>query len=145
MQSVSSRICVTIAVSISYDDNHYTTGTSIYIYVCVCVCACVWRCLWCNGYRRRKCIYIYIYNFFTDKKFIMLSLLRGYLASTIFCLLHRDWNRDKGLKENNQPCDSNKGLSSELLDGHWLQQKKPKEGRRVYRYETKPRRAAWNL
>ena len=28
MQSVSSRICTRVAVSISYDDNHYTTGTS---------------------------------------------------------------------------------------------------------------------
>ena len=56
MQSVSFRIWTRVAVSISYDDNHYTTGTSIYvniyityyelttrllayyIYVCVCVC-----------------------------------------------------------------------------------------------------------
>ena len=29
MQSVSSRIWTRVAVSISYDDNHYTTGTSI--------------------------------------------------------------------------------------------------------------------
>ena len=28
MQSVSSRIWTPVAVSISYDDNHYTTGTS---------------------------------------------------------------------------------------------------------------------
>ena len=28
MQSVSSRIWTSVAVSISYDDNHYTTGTS---------------------------------------------------------------------------------------------------------------------
>ena len=27
----------------------------IYIYMCVCVCVCVWRRLWCNTYRRRKC------------------------------------------------------------------------------------------
>ena len=27
MQSVSSRIGTRVAVSISYDDNHYTTGT----------------------------------------------------------------------------------------------------------------------
>ena len=27
MQSVSSRIWTHVAVSISYDDNHYTTGT----------------------------------------------------------------------------------------------------------------------
>ena len=28
MQSVLSRIWTCVAVSISYDDNHYTTGTS---------------------------------------------------------------------------------------------------------------------
>ena len=28
MQSASSRIWTRVAVSISYDDNHYTTGTS---------------------------------------------------------------------------------------------------------------------
>ena len=28
MQSVSSRIWTRVAVSISYDDNHYTTGTA---------------------------------------------------------------------------------------------------------------------
>ena len=33
LQSVSSRICTRVAVSISYDDNHYTTCTSyLYIY-----------------------------------------------------------------------------------------------------------------
>ena len=32
MQSFSSRIWTRIAVSISYDDNHYTTGTSINLY-----------------------------------------------------------------------------------------------------------------
>ena len=30
MQSVSSRIWTRVAVSISYDDNHYTIGTSIF-------------------------------------------------------------------------------------------------------------------
>ena len=29
MQSVSSRIWTRVAVSISYDDNNYTTGTSL--------------------------------------------------------------------------------------------------------------------
>ena len=29
MHSVSSRIWTRVAVSISYDDNHYTTGTSV--------------------------------------------------------------------------------------------------------------------
>ena len=33
MQSVLSRIWTLVAVSISYDDNHYTTGTSIYLYI----------------------------------------------------------------------------------------------------------------
>ena len=31
MQSVSSRIWTRVAVSISYDDNHYTTGTSVIV------------------------------------------------------------------------------------------------------------------
>ena len=30
MQSVSSRIWTRVAVSISYDDNHYTTGVFFY-------------------------------------------------------------------------------------------------------------------
>ena len=30
MQSVSARIWTRVAVSISYDDNHYTTDTSLY-------------------------------------------------------------------------------------------------------------------
>ena len=33
MQSVSSRIWTRVAVSISYDDNYYTTGTSMYVYI----------------------------------------------------------------------------------------------------------------
>ena len=33
MQSVSSRILTRVAVSISYDDNDYTTGTSIELLV----------------------------------------------------------------------------------------------------------------
>ena len=32
MQSVSSRIWTRIAVSISYNDNHYTTGTPLSLY-----------------------------------------------------------------------------------------------------------------
>ena len=31
MQSVSCRIWTRVAVSISYDDNHYTTGTSFLV------------------------------------------------------------------------------------------------------------------
>ena len=38
MQSVSSRIWTCVAVSISYDDNHYTTSTSLY---CVLVLLCI--------------------------------------------------------------------------------------------------------
>ena len=33
MQSVSSRIWTRVTVSISYDDNNYTTGTSVKIYI----------------------------------------------------------------------------------------------------------------
>ena len=32
MQSVSSRVWTHVAVSISYDDNYYTTGTSLPLY-----------------------------------------------------------------------------------------------------------------
>ena len=44
MQSVSSRIWTHVAVSISYDDNHYTTGTSIvyeiaFIWFLICIIA----------------------------------------------------------------------------------------------------------
>ena len=39
MLSVSSRIWTRVAVSISYDDNHYTTGTSYLIQI---ICAEVW-------------------------------------------------------------------------------------------------------
>ena len=33
MQSVSPRIWTCVTVSISYDDNHYTTGTSMFAYI----------------------------------------------------------------------------------------------------------------
>ena len=33
MQPVSSRIWIRVAVSISYDDNHYTTGKSIILVI----------------------------------------------------------------------------------------------------------------
>ena len=46
MQSVSSRIWTHVGMSISYDDNHYTTGTSLSLCVCVCV--------------RERATYIYI-------------------------------------------------------------------------------------
>ena len=42
MQSVSSRIWTRVAVSISYDDNNYTTGTTakscLYIYIKYMIC-----------------------------------------------------------------------------------------------------------
>ena len=33
MQWVSSRIWTRVAVSISYDDNHYTTGQTLFIHI----------------------------------------------------------------------------------------------------------------
>ena len=33
MQLAGSRIWTRVAVSIFYDDNHYTMGTSLYIYI----------------------------------------------------------------------------------------------------------------
>ena len=41
MQSVSSRIWTRVVVSISYDDNHYTTGTSVKF-----LCLIVYRSSW---------------------------------------------------------------------------------------------------
>ena len=37
MQLVSSRIWTRVAVSISYDDNHYTTGTSVIIIIIIII------------------------------------------------------------------------------------------------------------
>ena len=44
MQSVSSRIWTRVAVSISYVDNHYTTGTCVYVFMCVYVGVCMNMC-----------------------------------------------------------------------------------------------------
>ena len=35
MQSVSSRIWTRVSMSISYDDNHYTTGTSLALFIAI--------------------------------------------------------------------------------------------------------------
>ena len=43
MQSVSSRIWTRVTVSISYDDNHYTTGTSTKFVFIALFCAAIWR------------------------------------------------------------------------------------------------------
>ena len=48
MQSVSSRIWTRVTVSISYDDNHYTTGTSMIVLlltgkkIVICFCVFLW-------------------------------------------------------------------------------------------------------
>ena len=42
IQPVSSKIWTRVAVSISYDDNHYTTGTSLYIYIYIYICVCIY-------------------------------------------------------------------------------------------------------
>ena len=55
MQSASSRFWTRIAESISYDDNHYTIGSTICVPVCVCMY--VWR----NRKISTPYIYIYIY------------------------------------------------------------------------------------
>ena len=52
MQSVSSRIWIRVAVSISYDDNHYTTGTSKKLFV-ICVLI-VFNKFWPKVFVRRK-------------------------------------------------------------------------------------------
>ena len=62
MQSVSSWIWTRVAVSVFYDDNHYTTGTSyIYIYI-----YCEWYKMHEKDARKTqqsKCWYIYIQSF----------------------------------------------------------------------------------
>ena len=50
MQSVSSRNWTRDAVSISYDDNHYTMGTSFYGISTII------------GWYTKSCFYIYILN-----------------------------------------------------------------------------------
>ena len=42
MQSVSTRIWTSVTVSISYDDNHYTTGTSLIYSELFCVYTSLW-------------------------------------------------------------------------------------------------------
>ena len=37
MQSVSSRIWTRVTVSISYDANHYTTGTSMFVIIIIII------------------------------------------------------------------------------------------------------------
>ena len=82
MQSVLSRIWTRFAVSISYDDNHYTTDTFSYIWLYICMCVwmyvyfwlalCVCQCIRMNLQLRHCvqiiyhcciviCRYIYIY------------------------------------------------------------------------------------
>ena len=51
MQSVSSRIWTHVAVSISYDDNHYTTGISNEITI---VSFAVWLCFKSSGMKRMQ-------------------------------------------------------------------------------------------
>ena len=58
MQSVSSRIWTRVAVSISNDDNHYTTGTyksPLYIYIKYMICK-----------------HIFLLTFLNEPKFILL-------------------------------------------------------------------------
>ena len=61
MQLVSSRIWTRVAVSISYDDNHYTTGISFF-YVSFFY-ADLWRHIKLNGYRRRQWNHRVKFNF----------------------------------------------------------------------------------
>ena len=42
MQSVSSMIWTHVAVSISYDDNHYTTGSSLYLFYACLLYSLMW-------------------------------------------------------------------------------------------------------
>ena len=64
MQSVSSMTWTRGAVSISYDDNHYTTDTSMFVCVCVCVCVCVYVLTHIIfAYQNRFCTFSFSVNF----------------------------------------------------------------------------------
>ena len=54
MQSFSSRIWTRVAVSISYDDNHYTTGTSIELLFTVKSITIVIQYIYKYKYRRKQ-------------------------------------------------------------------------------------------
>ena len=62
MQSVSSRIWTRVAVSISYDDNHYTINVSLCMYSCASVFVC------CD-------------DFFTKERIIIIVALPSYLPT----------------------------------------------------------------
>ena len=72
MQSVLSRIWTCVAVSISYDDNHYTTGTSL----CVCIYMHVYLCMW-SMYTWCMCLWV----FFLKRK---MKLLIEYILNSLW-------------------------------------------------------------
>ena len=59
MQSVSSRIWTRIAVSISCDDNHYTTDTKSYLYIFI-------KYIW------------FVNTFLNEPKFFLCTQLNGF-------------------------------------------------------------------
>ena len=100
MQSVSSRIWTCIALSISYDDNHYSWGTSsffffFWLYVCVnervcvfgsvdvslwvyvCVCVCVYVCRGVN-----ECVFV-----FTDDCMVMCLYISMWVWTRVWMFL----------------------------------------------------------
>ena len=109
MQSVSSRIWTRVAVSITYDDNHYTTGTSsernvinlkfgwglelieqplytylctyiyIYIYICVCVCVCV--CVF-NLFEKTMYLISTTYSFYLIERYICFTWVNDFIYPT---------------------------------------------------------------
>ena len=62
MQSVSSRIWIRVAVSISYNDNHYTTGTSLYANVNVFSLKCFYSFLIVDYSIEYDCFFIDLFD-----------------------------------------------------------------------------------
>ena len=110
MQSVSSRIWTRVAVSISYDDNHYTTGTS---YMCVCVCVCVCVCIYMRACVCRKSSSSSSINSCSSSRILELLRLESCKRLTYLTL------RAKRLKR-----EENKAINRFLM---WLRYEKQKK------------------
>ena len=80
MYSVSSRIWTRVAVSISNDDDYYTSFCRIssVSFLCVCVCVCVWN----HFYRNHLVLKIITSNFFSLVSYTLMK----FLSETLQCL-----------------------------------------------------------
>ena len=101
MQSVSSRTWTRVAVSISYDDNHYTTCTSIK-YAHIFYDQAVYE----RGYKNGKKSY--------------LRLMDSKMITAMVALLFNDWERDKVFSVQKTKAKENEnGILGTLCDSPW--------------------------